>query len=128
MRNDLFPQLHSDLLWADPADEFADEDRSAKQLFYPNDVRGCSFFFTYEAATNFLETNSLLSIIRAHEAQLEGYKMHRATPTSLFPTVRRKYGKCLIQVITIFSAPNYCDCYNNKGAILKYDVCTTICR
>ena len=24
-------------------------------------------------------------------------------------------------VITIFSAPNYCDIYNNKGAILKID-------
>ena len=25
-------------------------------------------------------------------------------------------------VITIFSAPNYCDCYNNKAAIIKIDV------
>ena len=25
-------------------------------------------------------------------------------------------------VITIFSAPNYCDIYNNKGALLKFDV------
>ena len=24
-------------------------------------------------------------------------------------------------VITIFSAPNYCDVYNNKGAIIKFD-------
>merc|ERR1719247_3123022 len=24
-------------------------------------------------------------------------------------------------VITIFSAPNYCDVYNNKGAVLKFD-------
>jgi len=52
----------------------------------------------------------LLSIIRAHEAQLEGYKMHKTNPTTGFPSV-----------ITIFSAPNYCDVYNNKGAILKFD-------
>ena len=24
--------------------------------------------------------------------------------------------------ITIFSAPNYCDFYNNKGAVIKFDV------
>ena len=25
-------------------------------------------------------------------------------------------------VITIFSAPNYCDVYNNKGAFIKFEV------
>ena len=25
-------------------------------------------------------------------------------------------------VITIFSAPNYCDVYNNKGAVIKFEV------
>ena len=24
-------------------------------------------------------------------------------------------------VITIFSAPNYCDVYNNKGAVIKFE-------
>jgi serine/threonine-protein phosphatase 2B catalytic subunit len=24
-------------------------------------------------------------------------------------------------VITVFSAPNYCDVYNNKGAVIKFD-------
>lgn len=79
--------------------------------FFPNDVRGCSFFFGYEAATKFLHKNHLLSVIRAHEAQLEGFKMHQTNTQSGFPTV-----------ITIFSAPNYCDCYNNKGAVLKFEV------
>ncbi|KAM4056303.1 calcineurin-like phosphoesterase [Hirsutella rhossiliensis] len=40
--------------------------------------------------------NNLLSIIRAHEAQDAG-------------------------VMTIFSAPNYLDVYNNKAAVLKYE-------
>lgn len=30
-------------------------------------------------------------------------------------------------VITIFSAPNYCDVYNNKGAIIKFEVIKFIC-
>ena len=61
-----------------------------------------------KAANKFLKSNGLSSIIRAHEAQLEGYKMHKWNGYNKFPVV-----------ITIFSAPNYCDCYNNKGAILK---------
>jgi len=64
---------------------------------------------SFESATRFLKQSSLLSIIRAHEAQLEGYKMHTLNPATNFPAV-----------ITIFSAPNYCDVYNNKGALLKF--------
>jgi len=40
--------------------------------FVHNHVRGCSYFFSYTAACNFLERNNLLSIIRAHEAQDAG--------------------------------------------------------
>lgn len=29
-------------------------------------------------------------------------------------------------VITIFSAPNYCDVYNNKGAVIKFNVNSSI--
>ena len=29
-------------------------------------------------------------------------------------------------VITIFSAPNYCDVYNNKGAIIKFEVSNSL--
>ncbi len=28
---------------------------------------------------------------------------------------------CLPSVITLFSAPNYCDVYKNKGAIIKLE-------
>ncbi|KAH0476520.1 MAG: uncharacterized protein KVP18_002617 [Porospora cf. gigantea A] len=103
--------LFCDLLWADPVDEDKEEHVLArtKEVYVPNDVRGCSFYFYYNAAVEFLDKNNLLSVIRAHEAQLEGYKMHQTNMKTGFPTV-----------ITIFSAPNYCDVYNNKAAVLKF--------
>jgi serine/threonine-protein phosphatase 2B catalytic subunit len=55
-----------------------------------------------------LSRNKLTAIIRAHEVQQEGFKMHHWTGPN-FPTI-----------ITIFSAPNYCDYYKNKGAVVKF--------
>ncbi|CAG8629914.1 17992_t:CDS:10, partial [Cetraspora pellucida] len=100
--------LMCDLLWADPLEEFGQE--KTNECFIHNHVRGCSYFFSYHAACNFLEKNGLLSIIRAHEAQDAGYRMYRKTKTTGFPSV-----------MTIFSAPNYLDVYNNKAAVLKYE-------
>lgn len=97
-----------DILWADPLEEFGQEKTS--EFFIHNHVRGCSYFFSYPAACAFLEKNNLLSIIRAHEAQDAGYRMYRKTRTTGFPSV-----------MTIFSAPNYLDVYNNKAAVLKYE-------
>ncbi|GME40016.1 hypothetical protein B0A49_09583 [Neofusicoccum parvum] len=100
--------LMCDILWADPLEEFGQEKTS--EFFIHNHVRGCSYFFSYPAACAFLEKNNLLSIIRAHEAQDAGYRMYRKTRTTGFPSV-----------MTIFSAPNYLDVYNNKAAVLKYE-------
>lgn len=97
-----------DLLWSDPLEEFGME--KGNEFFVHNHVRGCSYFFSYAAACQFLERNNLLSIIRAHEAQDQGYRMYRKTRTTGFPSV-----------MTIFSAPNYLDVYNNKAAVLKYE-------
>ncbi|KAJ7166926.1 Metallo-dependent phosphatase-like protein [Mycena filopes] len=100
--------LMCDILWSDPAEDFGTE--KTADSFLHNHVRGCSYFFTYQAACNFLERNNLLSIIRAHEAQDSGYRMYRKTKTTGFPSV-----------MTIFSAPNYLDMYNNKAAVIKYE-------
>jgi len=78
--------------------------------FEYNETRGCSFCFGYQAVVQFLDRNGLLCVIRAHEAQDAGYKMHATNPETQFPTV-----------ITIFSAPNYLDAYNNKGAVMRYE-------
>ncbi|KAJ8488250.1 hypothetical protein ONZ45_g14019 [Pleurotus djamor] len=104
--------LLCDLLWSDPISNFGHEQEQGVPpgtTFLNNTTRGCSYYFTYEAACKFLERNNLLGIIRGHEAQDAGYTMHRKTPTKKFPSV-----------ITIFSAPNYLDVYHNRGAIIKY--------
>jgi len=99
--------IFCDLLWSDPVEN---ELGVCESLFRSNDVRGCSYFYGNEAVSKFLDQNNLLSVIRAHEAQLEGFKMHTWAGKSDFPVV-----------ITIFSAPNYCDVYNNKGAIIQFN-------
>ncbi|KAF3837999.1 hypothetical protein F7725_009767 [Dissostichus mawsoni] len=106
-----------DLLWADPLEDFGNE--KTQEYFGHNTVRGCSYFYRYRTQllltrTNkrkrVIRTNNLLSIIRAHEAQDAGYRMYRKSQTTGFPAL-----------ITIFSAPNYLDVYNNKAAVLKYE-------
>ncbi|GEQ69812.1 hypothetical protein JCM33374_g3487 [Metschnikowia sp. JCM 33374] len=100
--------LMCDLLWADPIEDY-DED-NIDRAFVRNTVRGCSYAFTYKASCQFLEKTGLLSIIRAHEAQDAGYRMYKRTKTMGFPSL-----------LTMFSAPNYLDTYNNKAAVLKYE-------
>lgn len=96
-----------DLLWADPHEDF-DTSAGAQQYIH-NDTRGCSYVYTHKAACDFLDKNNLLSVIRAHEAQDQGYRMYKANPKTGFPSV-----------ITIFSAPNYLDVYGNKAAVMIY--------
>uniref|UniRef100_A0A6B2KZW6 Serine/threonine-protein phosphatase n=1 Tax=Arcella intermedia TaxID=1963864 RepID=A0A6B2KZW6_9EUKA len=96
-----------DLLWADPMENFSTE---VETPFEFNTVRGCSSNFSFNAVCDFLEKNNLLSVIRAHEAQDAGYKMHKRNDRTGFPSL-----------ITLFSAPNYLDSYNNKGALMRYE-------
>lgn len=106
--------LFSDLLWADPHPDYDDQEikgTTDNDLLYEENVdRNCSYYFSYEAASNFLAKNNLLSIIRAHQAQQSGFRMYKNTLTNGFPSL-----------ITLFSAPNYCGSYGNKAAALIYD-------
>ncbi|XP_027405658.1 serine/threonine-protein phosphatase 2B catalytic subunit gamma isoform isoform X3 [Bos indicus] len=97
-----------DLLWSDPSEDYGNE--KTLEHYTHNTVRGCSYFYSYPAVCEFLQNNNLLSIIRAHEAQDAGYRMYRKSQMTGFPSL-----------ITIFSAPNYLDVYNNKAAVLKYE-------
>lgn len=96
-----------DFLWSDPT-----ENQSGYQtsLYEFNDSRGCAFYFGLEATRNFLEVNNLLTVIRAHEVEFEGFRGFN-WGNSTFPLV-----------ITIFSAPNYCGFHGNKGAVLRIKV------
>merc|ERR1712048_352335 len=97
-----------DLLWADPADEYDDdEDVELTTWFSYNETRQCSYIFGIDAVKQFLRRNNLTAIVRAHEAQVDGYK---------FCMINGK----IPRVVTIFSAPNYCDVYKNKGACLQF--------
>ena len=95
-----------DMLWSDPVEK---NEEALTVSWLENSTRGCSYVFGAQAATPFLTKNSILSIIRAHEAQLEGFKMYKWNNNVDFPSV-----------ITIFSAPNYCDVYNNKAAVISF--------
>ena len=125
-----------DLLWSDPLEDFGNEKNA--EHFSHNSVRGCSYFYSYAASCDFLQQNNLLSIIRAHEAQDAGYvlirnmyqlnyhilyniEIHKYSCRSIYSIFffsYRMYRKSQTtgfpSLITIFSAPNYLDVYNNK--------------
>lgn len=52
---------------------------------YLNDEPYEIYSFSFSAICNFLTKNNLLSLIRAHEAQDQGYKMHRRNAQTGFP-------------------------------------------
>ncbi|KAH9577654.1 Calcineurin-like phosphoesterase domain [Trypanosoma melophagium] len=95
-----------DLLWSDPMTEQEEADVAPGTMFTANTVRGCSYTYTHNAACSFLEANHLLGIIRGHEAQGEGYRLYRTT------------SKGVPAVVCVFSAPNYCDTYDNRAALV----------
>ena len=106
--------LFCDLLWSDPFENYDNGDdigTTFGDYFKPNVARGCSYSFSYAAVSKFLDNNNLLAVFRAHEVQYQGYKMYkeRECEDGQFPSM-----------ITIFSAPNYCDDHGNKGAVLEY--------
>nr|XP_027201331.1 serine/threonine-protein phosphatase 5-like [Dermatophagoides pteronyssinus] len=82
-----------DLLWADPAEEAGSH--SSK--------RGVSHMFGPDFTERFLHRNALKLVIRSHEMKDEGYEiMHDG------------------KLITVFSAPNYCDTMNNSAAVIRF--------
>ena len=95
--------LFCDLLWSDPMND----DEANDNEFAENKEREWSFTFGKKPTKKLLDSHNLMSVVRAHQVQIEGYKMHRWDGESSFP-----------YVITLFSAPNYWDYYSNKASVL----------
>lgn len=82
-----------EMLWADP---MAGQGRAKSK-------RGTGLDFGPDVTKAFLERNKLELVVRSHEVNPEGF-------------VELHDGK----LVTVFSAPNYCDQVGNKGAFLKF--------
>lgn len=74
--------LLCDLLWSDPAKDIQG---------WTESERGISYLFGNDVVSQFLKSNDLDLICRAHQVVEDGYEF---------------FGKR--QLVTIFSAPNYC--------------------
>ncbi|EPR80057.1 Calcineurin-like phosphoesterase [Spraguea lophii 42_110] len=97
--------IMTDLLWSDPHPLY--ELNKIEDYAY-NKNRRCSYFYGIKAIEQFLKTNNLWTVVRGHEVQENGYRIYNGENK-------------LPAVITIFSAPNYCDAYNNFGAVMIFD-------
>jgi len=82
-----------DLLWSDPDD----------RLGWGVSPRGAGYTFGQDISEKFNQVNGLSVIARAHQLIMEGYNWSHP------------------QVVTIFSAPNYCYRSGNQAALMEID-------
>ena len=87
--------LLCDLLWSDPEKDV---------LEYDENDRGVSVIFGEKIVQDFNKKNDLDLIIRAHQVVDDGYEFFAQR-----------------QLITIFSAPNYCGEFDNSAGIMIID-------
>ncbi|KAJ3277116.1 Serine/threonine-protein phosphatase pp1 [Terramyces sp. JEL0728] len=87
--------LLCDLLWSDP-----DKDISG----WSENDRGVSFTFGPDVVARFLQKHDLDLICRAHQVVEDGYEFFAKR-----------------QLVTLFSAPNYCGEFDNAGAMMSVD-------
>ncbi|KAH9719375.1 serine/threonine-protein phosphatase PP1 isozyme 6 [Citrus sinensis] len=87
--------LLCDLLWADP-----DKDIEG----WGENDRGVSYTFGADKVVEFLQKHDLDLICRAHQVVEDGYEFFAKR-----------------QLVTVFSAPNYCGEFDNAGAMMSVD-------
>jgi|UniRef100_A0A7S4D438 serine/threonine-protein phosphatase PP1 catalytic subunit len=87
--------LICDLLWSDPEEGISG---------WGENDRGVSFTFGADIVERFLRKHDFDLICRAHQVVEDGYQFFAKR-----------------QLITIFSAPNYCGEFDNSGAMMSVD-------
>jgi len=87
--------LLCDLLWSDPDKEIGG---------WGENDRGVSYTFGPDIVTKFLQKHDLDLICRAHQVVEDGYEFFAKR-----------------QLVTLFSAPNYCGEFDNAGAMMNVD-------
>jgi len=87
--------LLCDLLWSDPEADISG---------WAENDRGVSYTFGADVVSKFLQKHDYDLIVRAHQVVEDGYEFFADR-----------------QLVTIFSAPNYCGEFDNAGAIMSVD-------
>ena len=87
--------LLCDLLWSDPEADISG---------WAENDRGVSYTFGEDVVSKFLQKHDYDLIVRAHQVVEDGYEFFADR-----------------QLVTIFTAPNYCGEFDNAGAIMSVD-------
>jgi len=87
--------LLCDLIWSDPERNF---------MGWGENDRGVSFVFGENVVGTFLNRHDLDLVVRAHQVVEDGYEFFAQR-----------------QLVTLFSAPNYCGEFDNAAAVMSVD-------
>jgi len=87
--------LLCDLLWSDP---------DANTTGWGDNDRGVSYVFGADIVSKFLNKLDLDLVVRAHQVVEDGYEFFAGR-----------------QLVTLFSAPNYCGEFDNAGGMISVD-------
>ncbi|EME28390.1 protein phosphatase [Galdieria sulphuraria] len=85
--------LMAELLWSDPQ----------KEMGWGVSKRGIGVSFGPDVTCRFLDANQIALLVRSHEMKEQGYEVEADN-----------------RLITVFSAPNYCDQMGNLGAYIRF--------
>lgn len=86
--------ISQDLIWSDPGTNG-----------WVKSQRGVGYLYGADVTSMFLEVNALKGLIRSHQLVYEGFKFHFDEKN----------------VLTVWSAPDYCGRCSNKGTVLYLD-------